>query len=304
MASAELHGKHLPRRATARRTPRGGRGLAVGAVILGGIGVAAVAYTTARGDAAHLPAPSPSPSAGAGWIDDFDGEAGALADPRWWQYQLGDGGWGNEEWQTYTTENAVLDGESHLVITARIDPDAPPGEQYTSARLVSIGSYTEGLLEARIKLPAEQGLLPAFWLLGADLEQVGYPASGEIDVVEVPHEPTHTAHSLHALDPNDPSPTSHGQVTVDVEHEVPVDEDFHVYGVERTLDSVTLLFDGEVVAEFTRDSVADRVEWAFDKPFRALLSLAIGGVWVGEPDETTPVESQMVVDWIRLTEPE
>ncbi|MBN9607560.1 MAG: glycoside hydrolase family 16 protein [Actinomycetales bacterium] len=234
------------------------------------------------------------------WSDEFDGPAGAQLDSSRWRYQTGGGGWGNHEWQTYRAENGVLDGEGHLVLSARIDESAPPEERYTSARMVSVGTVSEGLVEARIRLPDGAGLLPAFWMLGADIDEVGYPASGEIDVVEIPGASTHSAHTLHAPDPRDGGPGSHGQVTVDVDHAVPLSDDFHVFGVRKEADRVTFLIDGQEVGTVERDQVADRLAWPFDKPFTLLFSLAIGGDWPGPPDASTPAESQMVVDWVRV----
>lgn len=235
------------------------------------------------------------------WADEFDGPAGALLDPERWRYQTGAGGWGNNELQTYRERNGVLDGEGHLVIAARIDDGAPEGRTYTSSRMVSEQAFGDALVEARIRMPEGAGLLPAFWMLGADIDRVGYPASGEIDIVEIPGATTHSAHTVHAPDPRDPSPESHGQLTVDLDHPVPLADDFHVYGVRKQSDHVTFLLDGEVVGVVEREAVADRLEWPFDGPFTVLFSLAIGGDWPGPPDDTTPPVSEMVVDWVRVS---
>jgi hypothetical protein len=134
------------------------------------------------------------------WSDEFDGPAGTAPDPSVWTPEIGDGsangnpGWGNNERQAYTGEpaNVALDGEGHLVIRAlEAGADAPPCYYgapcaYTSARIVTAGALevAYGRIEARLKIPTGQGLWPAFWLLGHDLAEVGWPEAGEIDVME------------------------------------------------------------------------------------------------------------------------
>jgi beta-glucanase (GH16 family) len=243
-------------------------------------------------------APKPcEPSGEALWIDDFDGPAGSAPNPTHWVAAEGGGGWGNEELQHYRAGNAQLDGDSHLVIAALIDPLAPDSERYTSARLSSVESFTTGRLSARIILPDGPGLLPAFWAMGTDLEQVGWPAAGEIDIVETPAGTAHSVHSIHA-------PSLLGErsakINVDVTHDEPLSAGFHTYWVERTEGLIVIGIDDETVATFDRDRVDRDMEWVFDKPFSALFSLAIGGVWPGSPDETTPARSEMIIDWVRL----
>lgn len=126
------------------------------------------------------------------WSDEFNGTAGSPPDPANWNYDLGAGGWGNGELETYTssTNNAFQDGKGNLVI--RVIRDA--NGNYTSARLQSgapgagtqtaDGKWQYGRIEARIKLPFGQGVWPAFWMLGEDINTVGWPTSGEIDIME------------------------------------------------------------------------------------------------------------------------
>jgi beta-glucanase (GH16 family) len=129
-------------------------------------------------------------AADAPWVlvdeDEFDGPAGGRPDPARWSFELGGNGWGNNESQYYTDrpENAALDGAGHLVITAR--REAFGGRAYTSARLTTRGKreLTYGRVEARLQLPRGKGMWPAFWLLGANFSQAGWPACGEIDVME------------------------------------------------------------------------------------------------------------------------
>jgi Glycosyl hydrolases family 16 len=127
------------------------------------------------------------------WSDEFDGAVGSPVDPASWQPQVGGNGWGNQELQCYTdsSDNARLDGAGNLqIVVRRSDPWLRDtrfgGCAYTSARLVSKDrvSLTYGLVQARIRLPRGRGLWPAFWMLGQNLDQVGWPQCGEIDVME------------------------------------------------------------------------------------------------------------------------
>lgn len=130
--------------------------------------------------------------------DEFDGPAGSAPNSAVWRYDLGAGGWGNGELQTYTDSrrNAALDGAGNLVITARREADG----SFTSARLKTEGTSTAqyGRIEARIRIPRGQGIWPALWMLGADIGSVGWPACGEIDVMEnVGYEPTVVHGTVH-----------------------------------------------------------------------------------------------------------
>jgi len=289
------------RGARARRALIGG--LTVGVIgVLAGCASTSVPVSSPSAD----PTPVVSPPEGGAilWSDDFSGSAGELADPDDWVYALGAGGWGNNELQTYTEQNAVLDGSGHLVLRAVIDDALPDGDpqKYTSARLETVRTFGDGVLEARIRIPDGPGLLPAFWMLGADIAEVGYPASGEIDIVETPVDTTHTTHTVHALDPRDSSAGSHGQLTIDIEHAPGLSDDFHVYGVRKEAGLLVFLIDGEEVGRVAQDEVADRLAWPFDQPFTALFSLAIGGNWPGSPTADTARVSEMTIDWVRFRE--
>lgn len=123
------------------------------------------------------------------WSDDFNGPSGQLPDQSKWTFNTGGDGWGNQELQYYTNSpsNAALDGNGNLVITARRESVGSCwyGQcQYSSARLMTGGKFGQmyGAIEARIKIPTGKGIWPAFWMLGEDLLQVGWPQCGEIDV--------------------------------------------------------------------------------------------------------------------------
>ena len=148
---------------------------------------------------------SPSPV----WHDEFNGPAGASFDRAKWAADTGGLGFGNQEREFYTTrpENVALDGQGHLIITARAEPSSSPYQcwygkcGYTSTRLKTKGLFAQryGRFEARIRIPRGQGMWPAFWMLGTDIDSVGWPRSGEIDIMEnIGREPA-IAHGAHGI---------------------------------------------------------------------------------------------------------
>jgi beta-glucanase (GH16 family) len=133
------------------------------------------------------------------WSDEFEGDAGQLPDPTKWAFDIGTGedGWGNLELQSYTNNpaNVSLDGQGNLVITAR-----QSGNSFTSGRIKTQGLFSQqyGRFEARLKTPYGPGIWPAFWMLGDNIETVGWPQSGEIDIMELRGQEPHTIHgSIH-----------------------------------------------------------------------------------------------------------
>ncbi|SDR02855.1 Beta-glucanase, GH16 family [Curtobacterium sp. UNCCL20] len=229
--------------------------------------------------------------------DEFDGPAGSAPNPAIWRFDLGGNGWGNAELETYTDSrrNSALDGRGNLVITARREADG----SYSSARLKSEGTYSAqyGRVEARIRIPRGQGIWPAFWMLGADIGQVGWPACGEIDVMEnVGYEPAVVHGTVHG-------PGYSGAQGISAAYTNPSGaafaDDFHVYGVDWRPDSVTWTVDGVAYRTVTRADVGSN-PWVFDKPFFVVLNVAVGGSWPGSPDASTRFPQQMTVDWLRV----
>ena len=256
------------------------------AAALGAAGVAGL-----RPEAAHA-ATGPTLLA----ADEFDGPAGSAPNPDVWRYELGGGGWGNGELEVYTDSrrNSALDGDGNLVITARREADG----SYTSARLTSQGTYSAqyGRIEARIRIPRGQGIWPAFWMLGADLPQVGWPTCGEIDVMEnIGREPAAVHGTVHG-------PGYSGAEGISGTATLPSGafaDDFHVYGVDWRPGSISWTVDGATYRTVTpADLSGDR--WVFDKPFFVVLNVAVGGGWPGSPDSSTQFPQQMTVDWLRV----
>ncbi|MGN7191398.1 MULTISPECIES: family 16 glycosylhydrolase [unclassified Curtobacterium] len=231
--------------------------------------------------------------------DEFNGPAGTAPNPGIWRFDTGAGGWGNAELETYTDSrrNAALDGNGNLVITAIREADG----SYTSARLKTESTFTAqyGRVEARIRIPRGQGIWPAFWMLGADIGQVGWPACGEIDVMEnVGYEPTVVHATVHG-------PGYSGASGLSAAYTNPTGaafaDDFHVFGVDWRPGSITWLVDGVAQRTVTRADVGAN-PWVFDKPFFVLLNVAVGGTWPGSPDATTRFPQQMLVDWVRVSQ--
>ena len=145
------------------------------------------------GSAERAPAAIPAPGLGwtLVWSDEFEGPSSALVDAAKWAFDLGGGGWGNQELETYTDRprNASLTGEGTLAIQALGETFTGADgitREYTSARLKTQGKFDKAYsrCEARLRVPRGQGLWPAFWMLGADIGTVGWPRCGEIDVME------------------------------------------------------------------------------------------------------------------------
>ncbi|MGQ4490661.1 lectin [Streptomyces sp. SAS_281] len=238
--------------------------------------------------------------------DEFDGAAGSAVDGSKWQIETGDNV-NNHERQYYTSgnKNAALDGQGHLVITARKENPANyqcwyGTCQYTSARLNTSGKFTQayGHVEARMKIPRGQGMWPAFWMLGSDIGQVGWPNSGEIDIMEnVGFEPSTVHGTLHG-------PGYSGSGGIGAGYTLPngqaFADAFHTFAVDWAPDSVTWSVDGNVYQHRTPADTNGNA-WAFNKPFFLILNLAVGGYWPGDPDGSTAFPNQLVVDHVRVT---
>jgi len=243
------------------------------------------------------------------WHDEFDGPNGSRPDPKKWTYDLGGGGWGNQELESYTNraENAHIEN-GNLVITARkenFEGSDHIAREFTSARLKTQGlfSQTYGRFEARIKIPSGQGMWPAFWMLGDNISSVGWPKCGEIDIMEnVGKEPGLVHGSLHG-------PMTTGAAT-DLTSTVslPTGKDFaaafHLYAVEWEPDAVRFYLDDTLYATFTANSVASTPttagSWVFDHPYFLILNVAVGGSWPGPPDATTAFPQTMLIDYVRV----
>ncbi|MBY8869423.1 MULTISPECIES: lectin [Streptomyces] len=266
--------------------------------------VGSAAVGTAQADASA--AAAPAVAAVSTFSDTFDGPAGAAVDSGKWQLETGDNV-NNHERQYYTsgTKNAALDGQGHLVITAKRENPANyqcwyGTCQYTSARLNTSGKFSAqyGHVEARMKIPRGQGMWPAFWMLGTDIGQVGWPNSGEIDVMEnVGFEPSTVHGTIHG-------PGYSGSAGIGAPYSLPngqaFADAFHTYAVDWAPDSITWSVDGNVYQRRTPADLGGKT-WVFNKPFFLILNLAVGGYWPGDPDGSTSFPQQLVVDSVSVT---
>jgi beta-glucanase (GH16 family) len=245
------------------------------------------------------------------WSDEFDGAAGSRIDDTKWSYETADGckqgicGWGNNEKEYYTdaTENIALNGQGQLMIVAR---RAPAGLTcsygpclYTSARITTRGKMTAapGRVEARIKLPAGQGLWPAFWMLGHNSPAVKWPACGELDIMENKgSQSTTTSSAVHGLGYSGQTPFAHAHSLASGV----LADDFHTFAVEWDSLAVRFFVDDTVHYTVTRDAVEHYGKSILDQPFFLMLNLAVGGHFDGDPQSDAIFPATMLVDYVRV----
>lgn len=217
-----------------------------------------------------------------------------------WTYDIGTGsnGWGNNELEYYTNSSDNVKVEDGMLqITAK--KQAFMGSEYTSARLLTKGLFEQkyGRFEARIKMPWGQGIWPAFWLLGADSDTVTWPLCGEIDIMEYKgQEPTVTHGTVHG-------PGYSGATAITKSYDLinnRFDTDFHIFGIEWGKNYINFYVDDVLYNQITPDKVTG--EWVYDKPFYIILNLAVGGNYVGSPNNETTFPQTMLVDYVRVYE--
>jgi beta-glucanase (GH16 family) len=265
------------------------RALAVASVCVASIVGVFVANLGANSAHAH------SQTAKANWVltwsDEFDGPDGSAPDPKKWITETGGGGWGNKELEYYTARrNNSRVEKGNLVIEALQEKFTGPDgvtRDYSSARL-----KTE-----RIRIPSGQGMWPAFWMLGDNISIVGWPACGEIDIMEnVGSEPARILGSLHG--PGFSGANSlHAPYVV---HNGKVADDFHVFAVEWEPQEIRFYVDGQLYETRTPADLPPKARWPFDHPFFVIMNVAVGGNWPGSPDASTKFPQQMLVDYVRI----
>ena len=247
------------------------------------------------------------------WSDEFNGADGSAVDSTKWVYDTGGSGWGNNELEYYTsgTANAVQQG-GNLVITATTAnaanytcsyPSNGPCH-YTSARLKTLGKFSQqyGRFEARIQMPEGQGIWPAFWMMGDNINTVSWPSCGEIDVMEnIGKEPSINHGSMHMPATGG---TTDDQLTgmYTLSGGAKLGDAFHTYAIEWTSSQVTFYVDDMLYETQTKAAATGRT-WEFDHPFFILLNVAVGGTWPGSPDSTTTFPQTMKVDRVRVYQP-
>ena len=239
------------------------------------------------------------------WSDEFNGADGSTPDSSKWTYDTGGKGWGNQELECYTNrpQNAQIKG-GNLVITAQkesITCSDGASNNYTSARLKTQGLFSQayGRFEARIKIPAGQGMWPAFWMLGNNITTAGWPTCGEIDIMEnIGREPGTIHGSLHG--PSTTSPTSDASAAFSLPAGQNFADDFHLYAVEWEPGTVRFYVDTNLYETVNQSQWPSSGTWEFNHPFFIILNVAVGGTWPGSPDTTTQFPQQMLVDYVRV----
>jgi beta-glucanase (GH16 family) len=225
------------------------------------------------------------------WDDEF--EAAEINTAKW-TINVDDYGGGNNELQYYTDrpENIKIE-DGKLVITALKENYLT--REYTSAKISTKykGDWRYGRIEASIKLPEGQGMWPAFWMLPTEQVYGGWPNSGEIDIMElVGHEPSTVYGTLHY---GPPWEYTNGSYTLPSGK---FSDDFHVFSIEWTPDSINWFVDDQLYSTKNADSVS---HWLpFQEKFYVILNLAVGGNWPGSPDETTVFPQTMEVEYVRV----
>ncbi len=240
------------------------------------------------------------------WSDEFNSNSAQSApDSKNWTYDTGASGWGNQELENYcaygsnTTPcdaknpNAYVGNDGYLHIVAR----NPANRVYTSARLKTQGlqSFQYGRMEARIKIPEGQGFWPAFWMLGDDMSSAGWPACGEIDIMEnVGKTPYSISGSIHGPGLNK---------TVPFVLSDKFGSGFHTFGIVWSPSKMMFYVDSlnNVYATYTSANLPSGAVWPFnEEKFFFVLNVAVGGNWPGPPDATTTFPQEMLVDYVRV----
>lgn len=238
------------------------------------------------------------------WSDEFNGPDGSLPDPAKWIAVNNDSGYGNNELEYYTNRAVNVDQRNgSLEIAARreqfVGKDGV-ARSYTSGRIESRGRFElkYGRIEARIKLPQGQGIWPAFWMLGSNFENVGWPNCGEIDIMEnVGFEPSKVHGSLHGPGYSGGNPLSGIYTLPD---RARFSDDYHVFAIEWEPRAIRFYVDDVLYETQTPDNVPRGHRWVFDHPFYIVLNVAVGGFWPGNPDDKTRFPQAMLVDYVRV----
>ncbi|HEX5198730.1 family 16 glycosylhydrolase [Paractinoplanes rhizophilus] len=235
------------------------------------------------------------------WSDEFNGAAGSAIDSSKWKFDIGGGGWGNNELEYYTnsTRNVYQDGAGHLAITAR--RENPSNYQchygtcqYTSGRILTADKFSQtyGRFEASIKIPKGQGIWPAFWMLGGN----NWPTTGEIDIMEnVGNAPNTVYGTIHG-----PGYSGAGGIGGNRTIGSALGDAFHTYAVDWSPNLIVWYLDGSEYFRATPASLNGNT-WVYNHPFFMILNVAVGGYWPGNPDGSTVFPQTMLVDYVRVS---
>jgi beta-glucanase (GH16 family) len=235
--------------------------------------------------------------------DEFDTDD--IIDSDIWTFDIGNGinGWGNNEEQFYTNRRENVSVQNGTLIIKAIKEDYN-GFDYTSSKVLTKGLKEQayGRFEARIQLPTGQGMWPAFWLLGANCgdgtaDTEVWPNCGEIDIMEYRgQDPTVVHGSVHG-----PGYAGGNAITKSYALENDrFDTGFHVFGIEWAPEYINYYVDDVLYNQITRQQVEEKGTWVFDQPFYIIINLAVGGDFIGAPNEETVFPQTMLIDYVRV----
>jgi beta-glucanase (GH16 family) len=230
------------------------------------------------------------------WADEFNGTTINTAH---WSFEIGNSGWGNNEWEYYTdrAENAYIkDGILHI----RAIKENFETASYTSARMITKGkfSFVYGTIEARIALPVGKGIWPAFWMLGDNIDEVSWPACGEIDIIEAINDESVVYGTHHWA--HDGAHANYGNSTRDYYGtSYPMDiSEFHTYKMTWDKNAIAMYVDDFKYQEIAIAEAGDMD--TFHKKFFFILNVAVAGTWPGFEVDDTQFLNEMLVDYIRV----
>lgn len=226
------------------------------------------------------------------WIENFNGKS--LAEKNW-NFEIGDGcpqlcGWGNSESQIYTKTNHVLKNGKLIIQPKFVDGI------FSSTRITtkSKREFQYGYVETRAKLPVGKGLWPAFWMLGSNISEIGWPKCGEIDILEyVGREPQTIFTSIHTADSFGNTVNTKKRIFPDIE------KGFHIYGMDWSKDKISFFVDNELVYTF-QPAAKNEKTWPFDKPFYLIINLAIGGNFGGREIDNDIIKQTFEIDYVKI----
>lgn len=226
------------------------------------------------------------------WEENFNS---ATLDETVWNYELGNGcpsicGWGNNELQVYTKNNHHFK-EGNLVIQVQKEQSG-----YTSTRITTKEKkqFQYGRIEARAKLPIGKGIWPAFWMLGSNISEAGWPKCGEIDILEyVGREPNKVFTSLHTQD-------SFGNTINTKKTEIKeIEVGFHLYAIDWTKDKIEFFVDNQSVYTFSPD-IKNENTWPYNQPFYFIINVAVGGNFGGHDIDDSVFPQEFLIDYIKV----
>jgi len=231
------------------------------------------------------------------WSEEFDGSA---VNTDFWSFETGATGWGNNELQNYTTssDNSEVTGGKLIITALKVNENTQVGS-YTSTRLISKGKkeFMYGRMEIRAKLPSGTGIWPAIWMMGSNISSVGWPACGEMDIMEyVGFEPNTVYATVHTPSGYGGNANGSGMTVTSCE------ENFHNYGLIWTQEKLTFYVDSlDNIIHTYAPAVKTAENWPFNQPCFFLLNVAVGGDWGGAQGVDNSIFPQsMEIDYVRV----